>query len=36
MYMVVAQPCEKYHIFYYSHIRAIKVDNKVLYDIGYI
>ena len=36
MHMVVAQPCEKYHTFYYNHIRAIEVDNKVLYDTDYI
>ena len=34
-HMIIAQPCEKYHTFYYTHIlRAIKVENKVLYNIG--
>ena len=32
--MVVAQPCKKYKTFYYTHISAIKVENKVLYNIG--
>ena len=32
--MVIALLCEKYHTFYYNHIRALKVENKVLYDIG--
>ena len=36
VHMVVAQPCEKYHTFYYSCVRATKVEIKVLYDIGYI
>ena len=34
VHMVVAQPCEKYHTFCYSYVRAVKVENGVLYDIG--
>ena len=36
MHMVVAQSCKKYHTLNYIHVRAIKVENKVLYNIGYI
>ena len=32
--MVVAQPCKKYHIFYYIYVTAINVENKALYNIG--
>ena len=26
--------CEKYHTFFYSYVRVVKVENRVLYDIG--
>ena len=30
VYIFVAQPCEKFT----THVRTIKVENQVLYDIG--
>ena len=32
--MVVSKFCKKYHTFCYSYIRAVKVENRVPYDIG--